>query len=50
MFQYNELFLICILDHLYSCKFGTFLGDSEAERIAEGIPLKTFSLWDYKIR
>lgn len=24
-FQFNETFLITILDHLYSCRFGTFL-------------------------
>lgn len=24
-FQFNEYFLITILDHLYSCRFGTFL-------------------------
>lgn len=32
-FEFNELFLITILDHLYSCLFGTFLYNSEQERV-----------------
>ena len=31
-FEFNDLFLITILDHLYSCLFGTFLGNSELQR------------------
>uniref|UniRef100_A0A667XIF4 Myotubularin related protein 1a n=1 Tax=Myripristis murdjan TaxID=586833 RepID=A0A667XIF4_9TELE len=31
-FEFNELFLITVLDHLYSCLFGTFLYNSEQER------------------
>uniref|UniRef100_A0AAY5L4N3 phosphatidylinositol-3,5-bisphosphate 3-phosphatase n=1 Tax=Esox lucius TaxID=8010 RepID=A0AAY5L4N3_ESOLU len=41
-FEFNELFLITILDHLYSCLFGTFLYNSEQERNT-----KTVSLWSY---
>lgn len=32
-FEFNELFLVTILDHLYSCLFGTFLYNSEQERV-----------------
>uniref|UniRef100_A0A667XQA0 phosphatidylinositol-3,5-bisphosphate 3-phosphatase n=1 Tax=Myripristis murdjan TaxID=586833 RepID=A0A667XQA0_9TELE len=32
-FEFNELFLITVLDHLYSCLFGTFLYNSEQERV-----------------
>lgn len=35
-FEFNEHFLITILDHLYSCRFGTFLCNTERERVAEG--------------
>ncbi|XP_053896889.1 myotubularin-related protein 1 isoform X5 [Malaclemys terrapin pileata] len=34
-FEFNELFLITILDHLYSCLFGTFLYNCEQERLKE---------------
>lgn len=34
--EFNEHFLITILDHLYSCRFGTFLCNSERERAKEG--------------
>lgn len=46
-FEFNEHFLITIIDHLYSCRFGTFLCNTEAERVAEGkqfnffFPMKT---------
>ncbi|XP_070282036.1 phosphatidylinositol-3,5-bisphosphate 3-phosphatase MTMR2 isoform X2 [Myotis yumanensis] len=34
-FEFNEYFLITILDHLYSCLFGTFLCNSEQQRVKE---------------
>ncbi|XP_069739503.1 phosphatidylinositol-3,5-bisphosphate 3-phosphatase MTMR2 isoform X3 [Phaenicophaeus curvirostris] len=46
-FEFNEYFLITILDHLYSCLFGTFLCSSEQQRVKEGLPKKTVSLWSY---
>ncbi|KAL1766564.1 myotubularin-related protein 1 isoform X2 [Sigmodon hispidus] len=46
-FEFNELFLITILDHLYSCLFGTFLYNCEQQRIKEDIYTKTVSLWSY---
>ncbi|XP_015268697.1 PREDICTED: myotubularin-related protein 1 isoform X6 [Gekko japonicus] len=46
-FEFNELFLVTILDHLYSCLFGTFLYNSEHQRIKEEIPTRTVSLWSY---
>uniref|UniRef100_A0A8C3XRE4 phosphatidylinositol-3,5-bisphosphate 3-phosphatase n=1 Tax=Chelydra serpentina TaxID=8475 RepID=A0A8C3XRE4_CHESE len=46
-FEFNELFLITILDHLYSCLFGTFLYNCEQERLKEEISTKTVSLWSY---
>lgn len=46
-FQFNERFLLTIHDHLYSCQFGTFLGNCERERKEHSLPEKTYSLWGY---
>ena len=46
-FQFNERFLIVILDHLYSCLFGTFLCNSELERNTANIKNETISIWSY---
>ncbi|XP_078003284.1 phosphatidylinositol-3,5-bisphosphate 3-phosphatase MTMR2 isoform X3 [Phascolarctos cinereus] len=46
-FEFNEYFLITILDHLYSCLFGTFLCSSEQQRGKENLPKRTVSLWSY---
>uniref|UniRef100_A0A673YN21 Phosphatidylinositol-3,5-bisphosphate 3-phosphatase MTMR2 n=1 Tax=Salmo trutta TaxID=8032 RepID=A0A673YN21_SALTR len=46
-FEFNEYFLITILDHLYSCLFGTFMCNSEQQRVKEELPKKTVSLWAY---
>ncbi|NP_571446.1 phosphatidylinositol-3,5-bisphosphate 3-phosphatase MTMR2 [Danio rerio] len=46
-FEFNEYFLITILDHLYSCLFGTFLCNSEQQRLKEEIPKRTVSLWSF---
>lgn len=32
-FEFNEEFLIFIADAVYSCQYGTFLCDSECERL-----------------
>ncbi|XP_019726798.1 myotubularin-related protein 1a isoform X3 [Hippocampus comes] len=46
-FEFNELFLLTLLDHLYSCLFGTFLCNSEQERTAQELQTRTASLWSY---
>lgn len=46
-FEFNEHFLITLLDQLYSCLFGTFLFNSEAQRVKEDVKNKTVSLWSY---
>ncbi|KAF0695811.1 Aste57867_13408 [Aphanomyces stellatus] len=46
-FEFNTRFLILILDHLYSCRFGTFLYDSEHHRVLEEGQHPTTSLWTY---
>ncbi|KAH9519849.1 Myotubularin- protein 2 [Bulinus truncatus] len=46
-FEFNEHFLITILDHLYSCLFGTFLYNCERERVKERVQELTVSLWSF---
>eukprot|EP00026_Physarum_polycephalum_P012204 Phypoly_transcript_12485.p1 GENE.Phypoly_transcript_12485~~Phypoly_transcript_12485.p1 ORF type:complete len:326 (+),score=69.08 Phypoly_transcript_12485:24-1001(+) len=46
-FEYNEAMLLTILDALYSCKFGTFLCNSEKERIEHKLCERTVALWSY---
>jgi myotubularin-related protein 1/2 len=46
-FEFNEYFLITILDHLYICLFGTFLCNSEQQRGKVNLPKKTVSMWSY---
>ncbi|XP_040282241.1 myotubularin-related protein 2 [Bufo bufo] len=46
-FEFNEHFLLTILDHLYSCLFGTFLCDSEQQRVEQTVPLESVSLWSF---
>ncbi|VDL18852.1 unnamed protein product [Hymenolepis diminuta] len=46
-FEFNETFLITILDELYACRFGTFLFDSECEARNNLARNKTISLWGY---
>lgn len=41
--EFNEHFLITVLDHLYSCRFGTFLCNTERERVQEGLTLHLYS-------
>ncbi|XP_043913100.1 myotubularin-related protein 1 isoform X1 [Protopterus annectens] len=46
-FEFNEIFLVTILDHLYSCLFGTFLCNSEQQRVKKEVQMNTLSLWSY---
>ena len=46
-FEFNEYFLTTVLDHLYSCLFGTFLFNSEKERRENRVHTKTQSLWSF---
>lgn len=44
-FEFNERLLLTILDHLYSCRFGTFLYNCESARDQHEVRIKTVSLW-----
>ena len=43
--EFNEEFLLAILDNLYSCRFGTFLANSDRER--SDLRERSLSLWDF---
>mmetsp|Transcript_4484 Transcript_4484/g.6153 ORF Transcript_4484/g.6153 Transcript_4484/m.6153 type:complete len:348 (+) Transcript_4484:1711-2754(+) len=47
LFEFTEEFLMAILDHLYDCRFGTFLFNSEAQRVNAKCKERTESLWSY---
>uniref|UniRef100_A0A8C3AN77 Myotubularin n=1 Tax=Cyclopterus lumpus TaxID=8103 RepID=A0A8C3AN77_CYCLU len=44
-FEFNERLLLTILDHLYSCRFGTFLYNCESARDQHEVRSKTESVW-----
>ncbi|KAJ9608429.1 phosphatidylinositol-3-phosphatase ymr1 [Cladophialophora chaetospira] len=46
-FEFTERFLRRLLYHLYSCQYGTFLGDNERERKEARLSERTRSVWDY---
>jgi len=46
-FEFNEYFLSTVLDHLYSCLFGTFLFNSDKERRDNKLQTRTQSLWSF---
>ncbi|XP_018588947.1 myotubularin-like isoform X1 [Scleropages formosus] len=44
-FEFNERLLVAVLDHLYSCRFGTFLYNCDSARNTNDVRTKTVSLW-----
>ncbi|XP_051540859.1 myotubularin-related protein 3 isoform X2 [Myxocyprinus asiaticus] len=44
-FQFNEAFLVKLVQHTYSCLFGTFLCNSVKEREERCVQEKTCSVW-----
>ena len=46
-FEFNEYLLCVVLDHLYSCLFGTFLCNSHKEREDMKLAQETQSLWSF---
>lgn len=46
-FEFNERFLRRLLYHLYSCQYGTFLYNSEKQRLDGRASERTSSVWDY---
>ena len=46
-FEFTELLLVFIADHIYSGLFGTFFENSDHERLAKKISESTTSIWTY---
>lgn len=47
-FEFNTKYLLVISEHVYSCRFGTFLTDTEKEReLFYSIRQRTHCLWQY---
>jgi len=46
-FEFNEKFLLTLVESLYSCRFGTFLYDCERERAENRLREQTICLWSY---
>ncbi|KAJ1921154.1 phosphatidylinositol-3-phosphatase ymr1 [Mycoemilia scoparia] len=44
-FEFNERYLLDLHYHLYSCQFGTFIGNNQAERSRMGISQRSYSIW-----
>merc|ERR1712127_1036654 len=47
VFEFNEKFLLAILQNMYTCQYGTFLYSNEYEREKYEAKNKTVSLWSY---
>eukprot|EP01133_Synstelium_polycarpum_P018609 gene18609-22269_t len=45
--EFNERLLLDILQHLFSCRFGTFLFNCERERMLNNLHTTTVSLWSH---
>ena len=48
-FQFNENYLIAILEHTYSCQYGTFIGNCDKQRNELKLKENTYSLWGYLV-
>ena len=47
-FEFNSKYLLLISEHVYSCRFGTLLCDTEREReVVASIRQRTHCLWEY---
>jgi hypothetical protein len=49
-FEFSERLLVFLAEHVYSCRFGTFLFDCEREREAANAARTTPSLWTYVLQ
>lgn len=46
-FEFNDKFLIDLVDAVYSCQYGTFLGNNHAHHLKLETAKKTVSVWTY---
>ena len=47
LFEFGESLLILFAKEVYRCKYGTFIYESEKQRIELSLPFRTQSLWGY---
>uniref|UniRef100_A0A1A8RGE7 phosphatidylinositol-3,5-bisphosphate 3-phosphatase n=2 Tax=Nothobranchius rachovii TaxID=451742 RepID=A0A1A8RGE7_9TELE len=47
LFEFNEAFLVKLVQHTYSCLYGTFLCNNAREREAKNIYKRTCSVWSF---
>ena len=47
IFEFNERYLLTLHDHVFSCQFGTFIGNCEKDRIDLRLRERTYSLWGF---
>lgn len=45
IFEFNETFLVTLLDEVYNAYYGTFIYDSQKERVDANLPTTTISVW-----
>ncbi|KAL7536344.1 hypothetical protein ACHAXR_007096, partial [Thalassiosira sp. AJA248-18] len=46
-FEFNTRYVLLLSEHIYSCRFGTLLCDSEREReVVAGIRQRTYCMWE----
>ena len=46
-FEFNGRYPMLVAKHIWSCRFGTFLGNTECERVAGDFRGRTNCLWTY---
>jgi len=46
-FEFNEFLLSELVEHIYSCRFGTFLLNNDGERTKSKLSMRTQSLWSF---
>eukprot|EP00013_Stygamoeba_regulata_P008016 CAMPEP_0177681970 /NCGR_PEP_ID=MMETSP0447-20121125/31008_1 /TAXON_ID=0 /ORGANISM="Stygamoeba regulata, Strain BSH-02190019" /LENGTH=832 /DNA_ID=CAMNT_0019191439 /DNA_START=63 /DNA_END=2561 /DNA_ORIENTATION=- len=46
-FEFNERFLVTLMDNVYSCRFGTFLCDNDQQRTQASLATSTESFWNF---
>lgn len=46
-FEFNDRLPLLLAHHLYSCRFGTFIFNTDRERAETNVEIRTASLWAY---
>eukprot|EP00045_Choanoeca_perplexa_P014305 m.167499 g.167499 ORF g.167499 m.167499 type:complete len:578 (-) comp16639_c0_seq2:1416-3149(-) len=46
-FEFNEDMLLYIADEMFTCMYGTFMFNTERDRVAANLKTRTLSVWDH---